>query len=370
MVILQHPRERDMPIGTARMASLSLVGASLRVGMQWTADQLADVVGDPARPPILLAPGPNARDILHDPPPGPVTLIVIDGTWSQARSLVRRNPFLQTLPRYAFATPEPSQYRIRREPKPEYVSTLEAVMHVLGVLERDPVGVRALLEPMRAMIDAQLHCQMTSARRTSYRRPRAAKPRGPRVPDPFADRFDDLVCVVGEANAWPYSHGAAPNVDELVHWVAHRPSTGETFERVAAPIGALSPNTVFHTALDEARLRAGVDRESVVAEFSRFLRPRDVVCAWGHYSTDLFAANGGSRFPDHIDLRAVAHRLANRKIGSLEEFGSTIAPTGVAPIGLGRAGRRLAMIVEIVRAWHGVAAAERNEARPLAHDRA
>src|SRR5690606_19385964 len=125
---LQHPRERDMPIGTARMASLCLPAAELHVGIRWDErSPLAAELRDPARPAILLYPGPGARDILAEPPAGPVTLVVVDGTWSQAKTLVRDNPILHALPRYAFATPEPSHYRIRREPRAEYCSTIEAL---------------------------------------------------------------------------------------------------------------------------------------------------------------------------------------------------------------------------------------------------
>ena len=35
IVILQHPREKDMPIGTARMAQLCLPEAELHVGIRW-----------------------------------------------------------------------------------------------------------------------------------------------------------------------------------------------------------------------------------------------------------------------------------------------------------------------------------------------
>ena len=357
VVILQHSRERDMPIGTARMATLAIAGASLRVGMQWTADNLADALGDPTRPPVLLAPGPEARDILTEPPAGQVTLIVVDGTWSQARSLIRRNPILQTLPRYAFATPEPSQYRIRKEPRPEYVSTIEALMHVLGVLEGDPVRVRALLDPLRAMVDRQLDCQATAPKRTSYRRPRGPSPeRGPRLPSAIADRFDDLVCVVGEANAWPYTR-AGERADELVHWVAHRPSTGETFERVVAPTGELSPTTLFHTELDASTLAAGGSRTDLVADFAVFSRPTDIVCTWGHYASELF----GARFPGTIDLRSAAHRFENRKIGTLESY----APIAT-PLARGRAGRRLAMIVQLVHNWRALAARRLEISTPIA----
>jgi DTW domain-containing protein YfiP len=358
VVILQHPRERDMPIGTARMASLCLPGAELHVGVRWgDSAALARALRDPARPPILLYPGPGARDILRDPPRGPVTLVVVDGTWSQATTVVRDNPVLQALPRYAFATPEPSQYRIRREPRVEYVSTIEAVMHVLGALEGEPARFRSLLDPLRAMVDAQLACQARSPRRRE-RHPRPPRPPRHRVPDLVADRFADLVCVVGEANAWPYRAGPGMTgpPEELVHWVAHRVATGETFTQIAAPERPLSPSTTFHIELAEDELRRAAPRAELFARFARFCRPTDILCAWGHYSHDLALASGGALPPGRLDLRAEARRLASRKLGSLEAYAAGSAPVP-PPLAPGRAGKRLALLVEIVRRWHALAAA-------------
>jgi DTW domain-containing protein len=375
IVILQHPRERDMPIGTARMASLCLPRAELRVGIRWTGELLAGAIGDPARPAILLYPGPGARDILRDPPRGPVTLIVVDGTWSQARTVVRDNPVLQALPRYAFATPEPSHYRIRREPRAEYVSTIEAVMHVLGALEGDPARFRSLLDPLRAMVDAQLACQARSPRRSVRQVHRPRRPRRA-VPDAIVERFDDLVCVVGEANAWPYrgrwrtrgrEEPVEPTVpggepgpeprDEIVHWVAHRVATGETFERIVAPVGPLSTSTAFHIELAEAAILGGAPRGELGARFARFARPADLLCAWGHHGLDLAIAAGVAPV-DRLDLRAAAHRVANRKLGSLEEYAAALGPPP-APLAAGRAGRRLALLVQLVHAWRAQAAAGR-----------
>ena len=53
IVILQHPREKEKPIGTARMASLCLPRAELHVGLRWDASLLG-------YHPILLYPGPGA----------------------------------------------------------------------------------------------------------------------------------------------------------------------------------------------------------------------------------------------------------------------------------------------------------------------
>ena len=353
VVILQHPRERDMPIGTARMASLCLPNSELHVGMQWgEGSALAAALADPTRPPILLYPGPGARDILTQPPRGPVTLVVIDGTWSQAKNLVRDNPALLALPRYAFTTPEPTRYRIRREPDAAYVSTIEALMHVLGVLEGEPERFRALLVPFAAMVDAQLACQATAPQRFTRRVLRPKKQQHD-LPKALTERFADLVCVVAEANAWPYSAGEATPEDELVHWVAHRLGSGETFDRIAAPREPLSPTTTRHTDLDAACLFGGVPRERLVEDYARFVRSTDVICSWGHYATNLMVASGGPAPSEWLDLRGAARRITKRRVGTLETFAATIPMESLPPLGRGRAGRRLAALVSLVRHWHG-----------------
>ena len=354
VVILQHPRERDVPIGTARMATLCLPQSELHVGARWGEHAaLRAALSDPARPPILLYPGPGARDILREPPPTPVTLIVVDGTWSQAKTVVRDNPILHALPRYAFATPEPSHYRIRREPRAEYVSTIEALMHVLGALEGKPDAFRALLAPFHAMVDAQLAAQAARPARR-YRVPREKKPVAQRLPAALVERFADLVLVVGEANAWPYdrtrkSAPRDPTADELVHWVALRPSTGESFEHLARPEGALSPSTSFHTRLAEEALLAAPPRRALLDAFARFARDGDIIAAWGHYSTNLFVAAGGT-LGEHLDLRAVAQRLANKKLGGIEPYAASLGEPR-APLAAGRAGARLAALAQIVEHW-------------------
>ncbi len=352
VVILQHTRERDMPIGTARMASLCLPKAKLHVGVRWGDNvQFAASLGDPAYPPILLYPGPGARDILTEPPPGPVTLVVVDGTWAQAKSVVRDNPILHALPRYAFSAPEPSRYRIRREPRAEYCSTIEALMHVLGVLEGDPERFRSLLVPFEAMIDAQLACEATT-QTSRYRQPQPPRVKRPNLPDAIESRWSDLVCVAGAANAWPYQAGATSPPDELIHWVACRPSDGASFEAIAAPTYALSPNTTFHSLLPEARILAGMARAELLAKFAQFVRPTDIICSWGHYPPGLFAEAGGELPAARLDLRVASQRYMNRKIGSIETFGASLGET--PGLGDGRGGRRLATLVQLVRSWRAL----------------
>lgn len=338
-----------MAIGTARMASLCLPNAELLVGMRWDEDaRLAAALGDPARTPILLYPGPGARDILVEPPEGPVTLVMVDGTWSQAKTLVRDNPVLHALPRYAFAAPEPSHYRIRKEPRDEYCSTIEALMHALGALEGEPARFRALLDPFHAMVDAQLaHQAARPLRRFRVTKPKPAT--RDKLPAAITDRHADLVLLVAEANAWPYAKDASKPADELVHLVAHRPASGETFDLIAAPSGALAPSTSYHCGIPDARLLAGAPRGQVVDAFMRWLRPTDIVAAWGYYAPDLVLSAGGM-LGERLDVRFAAQRLLHRRLGALEDFAATLGPPAM-PLAEGRAGRRLAALAQIVSSW-------------------
>ena len=352
-----------MPIGTAHMASLCLPNAELHVGVRWRGSSaLARALSDPARPAVLLYPGPGAIDVVRDPPRGPVTLVVVDGTWWQAKKVVRENPELAALPRYAFTPPSPSEYRIRREPHEAYVSTIEALAHVLGALEGDPERFHALLAPFRAMVDAQLAYARTVRGARVRHAKLTPKPRAlPRVPACLRDRERDVVCVVGEANAWPYrcAERATSAPDELVHWVARRLGTGETFELVVAPKNALAPRTPSYVGLSSDALADGATTAELVAKWRAFVRDTDVVCSWGRYATALFAATGGYLPTERMDLRQVARVFTKGKVGTLDDFVARVAARPSPSDVPGRAGMRLEQIVAIAK---NLAAAARGEA--------
>jgi DTW domain-containing protein YfiP len=361
VVLLQHPRERDVAIGTARMASLALAGAELHVGVEWDGSpELRSALSDPTRPAVLLWPGQGAIDVGTNPPEGPVTLIVVDGTWWQANKLVRKNPELARLPRYAFTPPSPSEYRIRKEPHASYVSTIEALAHVLGVLEGDPARFRELLAPFRAMIDAQLECQARFAS-TRVRHLRRDKPRRLRLPSYLHERRRDLVCVVGEANAWPYRmrEESALYPDELVHWVARRIAAGETFDVIARPRNPLAPSTSAHTRLTSGTLERAAGIPELFDRWRAFVKDSDIVCSWGRYATSLFVREGGSLPRARVDLRQVARIVESGRVGTLEGFAESFDVRRDTPTAQGRAGARLGQVVAIAAHFGELAREER-----------
>lgn len=348
VLFLQHPREEDVAIGTARMASLVLEGSELEVGVDFSQSRrLAHALADPARPPVLLFPGPTATDLDRAPPSHPVRLVVIDGTWHQAKKIVRVNPLLRSLPRYAFTPPAPSSYTIRREPRDDFVSTIESLAHVLSILEGDPSIAEALTAPFRAMVETQVRYAAT-VRAARHRRRAPTTPRDRVPPAILHERWDDLVCVVAETNAWPEGSPQRRQGDpgEVVHLVAVRPSTGEVRDLVSPP-PLLAPWTAKHLQLDPALLvGAPVDLRPA---FGGMVRPTDVLVTWGTHSLTALA-QAGLALPDaRVDLRFALRVLLRQRLGAIEELHArAIGALGEAP--RGRAGRRAAMLAELVRA--------------------
>lgn len=324
------------------MARLCLPNSALHVGIDFDHDPRVQVaLHNPDAPAVLLYPGDDATDILGEPPKGPITLVVIDGTWRQARSVMRLNPQLATLPRYAFTAPKPSEYRIRKEPSIEVVSTIESLMYALGAIEGDPQRFTALLAPFRAMVDTQLQFH-AGKRKRSKKRVAKIIPTSPAL-ELVRARKDDIVCVVGEANAWPYGLGRHRDRDELAHWVAYRLGDGAQFSMLAQPQYGWSPTAERTMQLTAAQLAGAQPPAELYAAFAAFLRPRDLVCTWSWYATRLFGYRGHTIDVPVFDARKLLEEVLRTRVPRLESYA---AQAGLAPpTHNGRAGQRLAVLV-------------------------
>jgi DTW domain-containing protein YfiP len=349
VVLLQHPRERHVPIGTARLAHLCLPDSALHVGVDFDDDQQvrAALAGD-GRPTYLLFPGADALDLAEARPEGPITLVVVDGTWWQARKLLKRNAALRALPQLRFTPPAPSNYRIRREPADHCVATVEALALVLGALEEDPARFASLLRPFEQMIDTQLHYARTvRGARHRHALHRARRARRPPMGALLRAHAGNVLCVHGEANAWPARHVGAPP-PEIVHWVARRARTGETFEAVIRPRRPLAPSIPRHIGIAPAQLGAGESWDSFRARWEAFVRPDDFACTWGRFAADLAEAEGIALPPARLDLRSVAGTVLGARTGTVEDCSARLGLLAGAPFAAGRGGARLAALSAIV----------------------
>lgn len=325
------------------MAHLALPNSRLTVGVAFSSDP--EIVAASRRETTyVLFPGPGAVPVERVPLDRPIDLIVVDGTWPQAKKLIRTNPILERLPRLGFTPRHESAYLIRKEPAPGCVSTIEALVEVLRVLERDGERFERLLAPFHAMVARQQWFQTTVGVRRHRGRHRSHRVSPRAALAAHLSRYGSrLICIHGEANSWPRMPKDMRE-PELVHWLAHRPATSETFERVIAPRSPLAPGTCTHIDLDEDVLREGGSLDSCRDAWNRFLRPDDVVVLWGTFYRDL-AAREGLAMPEHeIELREHASRIFKRKMGPLDRC-SELVGSSPAPLALrGRGGRRLAAL--------------------------
>jgi DTW domain-containing protein YfiP len=351
VLLLQHPREQHVPIGTARLAHLCLPRSALHVGIDFDDDaHVQGALSDGGAPAYLLFPGPAAVDLAELPQslPATITLVVIDGTWWQARKLLKRNRALAALPQLRFTPPAPSRYRIRREPADHCVATVEALALVLGALEGAPERFATLLRPFEAMVDTQVrYAAQVHGTRLRHAARRARRPPRPTVPALLRERTGDLLCVHGEANAWPARRpGGHPA--EIVHWLARRVATGETFEAIVAPRRPLAPSTPGHIRIPAERLAAGESWASFQARWSAFARPSDVICAWGRYPVDVLEREGLTLPATRIDLRPAAAVYLVARTGTVEECVGRMGTSAPPLFAAGRGAVRAAALCAIV----------------------
>jgi len=164
LVILQHPQEQDRELGTARLTALHLKHATLKIGLSWPS--LAKALGrpvDPKRWAVLYLGSvsrktlPANREIVAlDSKGAPLDdqdkileeiegIVLLDGSWSQAKALWWRNPWVLKCRRIALNPKQRSRYgNLRREPRYEGLSTLEAAALCLSQLGAQPEIAAAL----------------------------------------------------------------------------------------------------------------------------------------------------------------------------------------------------------------------------------
>src|SRR4051812_25465779 len=159
LLILQHPQEQDRALGTARLLALHFKNAVVKIGLSWPSlsKALGRQVADPSRWAVLYLGSAKAadldtdRDIIAINRKGEVEdnqrailkdiegIVLLDGTWSQAKALWWRNAWMLKCQRVILGPAHPSRYgKLRREPRTDGLSTIEAAAMLMSSLEKRP----------------------------------------------------------------------------------------------------------------------------------------------------------------------------------------------------------------------------------------
>ena len=189
VLILQHPQEQDRVLGTAKLICATLDHAKLTIGLSWR--NLGHALGEPAEAKdwgVLYLGSTHAvkekgalvaldrkGEVLADQGAaraGLKGIVALDGNWAQAKALWWRNAWLTRLRRFVVVPDGPSLYGdLRREARPDAVSTLEAVGLALAALDGDGAVREALLAPFRELLAKARAAGVRDSKR-DYRRRR------------------------------------------------------------------------------------------------------------------------------------------------------------------------------------------------------
>ncbi len=347
VVFLQHPRESRVAIGTARIAHLGLSRSELHEGIEFAGHpRIEELLARPGTALLFPGPGAVAPDALERPPE---TLIIIDGTWPQARKMVALNPALRALPRIGFMPRKPGNYRIRREPDLHCVATVEAVVEVLSAWEGDERRFYPLLSAFDAMVDRQISA--TAARTAPPRRRlKRADPwwESPAMPNLMA-LWPNLVVVAGEANAHRRD-SPVPGSPELLQFVAMRPATGEVFELFLAPRRPLAARAHQHLEVLQEMILDGRTVAEATSAWNGFLNQGDHLVGWGDFAVQLWAQESWQPECDPIDLRIVAAHRLKRRPGTAALAAQSIGANVEGPaVASGRAGAAVRVMSAFIR---------------------
>ncbi len=338
VLILQHVRERFHPFNTARIVHRALRNSNLHV--VHPRDRAAI---QPLRPgAALLYPGARAA-LLSELPRElhPAQLVILDGTWHHTKTMLRDLPALAELPRYRLAPLEPGRYRIRREPGPLALSTVEAAVAALSALEPHTPNLDQLLAAFDAMVERQLaHPKAEYGWRRNLKRTRDAG----NIPRAILDDLDHVVVAYGESAAG--QRGPKRVAQAPVYWVAERVGTGERFTCAIQTGFPISDSLLGHLELTREELADSRSMDEVRAAWAAFRRPGDTVAVYNQGSARLLAQIADD--PACLIMKSVDFDKQQR-YATLDEL---IAARGLAvpaPHHPGRAGKRLANLLAFVR---------------------
>lgn len=184
ILVLQHPVEfRRKTVSTVPLLKLVLERCKVMVGRSFDVEleKIIDDASSDGRIPILLFPGEDAitledsdalrrLDLLRNKTHAPISrnnlnlylLIIVDGTWTQAKRMVRNSPVLNRCAKIQFmGTSDRSIYdSIRKQPDTFCLSTLESCVRTLKVLEPHSPQMKEaaqyLLDSLKSLVKIQM----------------------------------------------------------------------------------------------------------------------------------------------------------------------------------------------------------------------
>jgi DTW domain-containing protein YfiP len=199
-LILMHPMEfKKEKVGTGRFSHLILKNSEIIVDIGFDNNKrFQEMLKDSEYQTYVLYPGDKAinlseGEVKEKLSPKRKQFVVIDGTWPCAKKMMRLTTSLHQLPRVSFTTERRSEFKVKHQPLPECLSTVESIHQVLSELNR--AGIESthgaednLMDVFRKTVEQQVELASDTSR-PGYRRKAFSLPENRKISKKYEDRL-------------------------------------------------------------------------------------------------------------------------------------------------------------------------------------
>ncbi len=182
-IILMHPMEfKKEKVGTGRFSHLILKNSEIVVDVGFDENRrFKELLEDKDYQTFVLYPGENATNLSKETTSENFgakrkQFIVIDGTWPCAKKMMKLTTSLHRLPRVSFTSSRISAFKVKHQPMPGCLSTVESIHQVL--LELNRLGIEAtvplhdnLLEVFNRTVEQQIGLAQDPNRQAYRKKP-------------------------------------------------------------------------------------------------------------------------------------------------------------------------------------------------------
>lgn len=134
VTLLTHPNELSRSTNTGKIVKRLLPCTHIE---PWERKAPPPEYMTSGKTPVLVFPSPSSIPLAEwqQQHPEPSHFIVLDATWQEAKKMLNRSQWLQTLPQVCIEAAEASQYQLRRNQQSGNLCTFEVVTQLVHEVE-------------------------------------------------------------------------------------------------------------------------------------------------------------------------------------------------------------------------------------------